>query len=555
MSEKNQKSRKYWRRRAIQFEKDWFNRSQKTIEKKLADHYQTSLSAIQDDILKLYGSFAKDNGLNFDEAKKLLNSQEYRRWRMSMQEYLQQIAGGDIGLERELNTLAMRPRINRLEKLYAETLQELDKLGRNVDADIKNFFADSYTGTYAKDIFDLVKVGGLSVAIAKVENIHVEKVLASRWSGKTFSQRIWTNTKLLNGVLRETISSGVHRGLSIPQMSRMVEDKMNAGYKNAVRLVRTEMNFFNNQAHADSMADAGVAAYEFIAVMDNRTSAACRSRDGETYPLEEKTVGFNYPPLHPRCRSTVCPFIEGVSRKGTRTAKVGGKNIDIPENMKYADYEKVYIKKEISFDDWQKNNSRTAENNNLTITASSGKLQNNGSRIVNGVNVTPRDLLPKGGINVKTSEPENDIEAYRKKTEKLTFKPVTEEQYNNLIIPLKKMGVTIMRGGEKVESHLDLRNAQASNLGTDIVLFREKISMSAILEETYHIIQNRNGLNDDKDTTLRSILNEIDAKKHLLEIASNYGIPREEIAETELQLKQYEKELQAYYAERGEDNV
>ena len=122
MSKNNQK---YWRNRAIQFEKDWFNRSQKTIEKKLADHYQKSLSAIQDDILKLYGSLAKDNGLDFDEAKKLLNSQEYRRWRMSMQEYLNSIKNGDIGLERELNTLAMRPRINRLEKLYAETLQEL----------------------------------------------------------------------------------------------------------------------------------------------------------------------------------------------------------------------------------------------------------------------------------------------------------------------------------------------------------------------------------------------------------------------------------------------
>ena len=40
-------------------------------------------------------------------------------------------------------------------------------------------------------------------------------------------------------------------------------------------------------------------------------------------------------------------------RKGTRTAKVGGKNIDIPEKMKYADYEKVYVKKEMTLDDWE----------------------------------------------------------------------------------------------------------------------------------------------------------------------------------------------------------
>ena len=352
----NKNNRKYWRQRAIDFEKRWTKRSQESVERQLAKHYKKSLKAIQDDILKLYGTFAKDNGLDFDEAKQLLGGREFREWRMSMREYLDAIAKGDRGLERELNTLAMRPRINRLEKLYAETIQELDRLGRKVDDDIRNFLSENYTGTYVRNIFDLVKVGGLQVAISKLDSIGVEKVIASRWSGKNFSDRIWNNKRLLSRALKSTIASGVQRGLSIPQLSKMIDDKMKAGYNNAVRLVRTEMNFVNNQAHADSMKDAGVEAYEFIAVMDNRTSTACKTRDGETYLLEEKSVGFNYPPLHPRCRSTVCPFIEGVSRKGTRTAKVGGKNIDIPEKMKYADYEKVYVKKEMTLDEWKTKN-------------------------------------------------------------------------------------------------------------------------------------------------------------------------------------------------------
>lgn len=82
-------------------------------------------------------------------------------------------------------------------------------------------------------------------------------------------------------------------------------------------------------------------------------------------------------------------------------------------------------------------------------------------------------------------------EMQRQLTKPLNYKPVSEERYNQLIVPLKAMGVTIMRGGEAVEKHLDEVNAQASNIGTHIVLFREKISISAILEESYHIIQNR----------------------------------------------------------------
>lgn len=140
-------------------------------------------------------------------------------------------------------------------------------------------------------------------------------------------------------------------------------------------------------------------------------------------------------------------------------------------------------------------------------------------------------------------------------TKPLNYKPVSEERYNQLIVPLKAMGVTIMRGGEAVEKHLDEVNAQASNIGTHIVLFREKISISAILEESYHIIQNRQEMNYDKDAPLRHILNEIDAKEYLLKIANRYGIPREEIEETKMQLEQYKQELKKYYEKRGDNNV
>lgn len=352
------KKKTYWERRATRYEKEWDKRCEETIEKRLARQYQGALSTIKDDILKLYAIFAKDNGMDFDEARRFLSSKEFREWRMTMQEYLRLIADGDKGLELELNTLAMRPRITRLEKLYAETLQELDKLGRDVNKQTKDFLSDAYKSSYTRDIFDMVKVGGLSVAVAKLDNIGVAKVLAARWSGKNYSQRIWTNTRLLSHTIKKVVADGVHRGLSIDQLSKMVEDKMHAGYKNAVRLVRTEMNFVNNQAHANSMKDAGIDSYEFIAVLDNKTSAKCRARDGEVYSLEEKSVGFNYPPLHPRCRSTVAPYIEGISKKGTRAAKdKSGKNIDIPAAMKYSDYESVYIKKEKSLEAWKKEHS------------------------------------------------------------------------------------------------------------------------------------------------------------------------------------------------------
>lgn len=143
---------------------------------------------------------------------------------------------------------------------------------------------------------------------------------------------------------------------------------------------------------------------------------------------------------------------------------------------------------------------------------------------------------------------------YRHITEKFDFKPVTEEQYEQLVIPLKKLGVTIMRGDEETERRLKMFGAQGATLGTNVVSFRKNVSISTILEESYHIQQNRNGLNDDKELKLRTILNEIDAKKYLLKIAKQYNIPRSEIEETKLHLSHYENELKTYFNKVGDKN-
>ncbi|MBP3723037.1 MAG: hypothetical protein J6I62_07285 [Selenomonadaceae bacterium] len=135
---------------------------------------------------------------------------------------------------------------------------------------------------------------------------------------------------------------------------------------------------------------------------------------------------------------------------------------------------------------------------------------------------------------------------FRKITETFNFKPVTEEQFEQLTVPLKKMGVTIMRGDDKVEEHLKKEGAYGSAVGTDVIFFRRKVSISTILEETHHIKQNRAGLNDNLESDLRTILNEIDAKKYLLSVAKEYKIPRDEIEETKQHLKFYENELKKW---------
>ena len=93
--------------------------------------------------------------------------------------------------------------------------------------------------------------------------------------------------------------------------------------------------------------------------------------------------------------------------------------------------------------------------------------------------------------------------------------------------------------------------AAASNIG-EILMFRKDVCISEVLEETHHFEQNLMKLNSEKGEPLRTILNEIDAKRHILENAGKYKVPRNEIELTEKQLKSYEGQLKTYKEQGGE---
>lgn len=348
-------SEAYWAKRSEEREAAWQLKSRETLEKELAAYYEASLDHIQRNIDALYGRFAKDNALPMEEARKLLTGKEYRTWRMSLEEYVAQIDAGDKMLERELNTLAMRSRISRLDKLYSETLMELDGLGRKMRDRMDGFLGDAYKDNYYRGLYEIGHVGKTLPAISQVDSKSVEAVLRTPWSGKNYSARIWKNQKQLAQVIQDEVVASVHRGDDVRKISRRVADKMGVGLSNAQRLVRTELNYVHNQAALDSIRDAEMDYFRFVATLDSRTSTMCREHDGNIYPIDDADTGENIPPLHPRCRSIIVGSLGGRELKGqTRIAKGDeGKYIHVPAEMTYEDFQAVYVEKEIELQAWR----------------------------------------------------------------------------------------------------------------------------------------------------------------------------------------------------------
>src|SRR5574344_2071569 len=111
------KKKTYWQKRSEDRLLDLLGQADSVVLK-LGRYYDKASKDIDKSIKRLYGQFMSENELDSKKALELIKGEEFRDWRMTMEEYLSQIkASNDKALLLELNTLAMRSRINRLEAL------------------------------------------------------------------------------------------------------------------------------------------------------------------------------------------------------------------------------------------------------------------------------------------------------------------------------------------------------------------------------------------------------------------------------------------------------
>ncbi len=139
-------------------------------------------------------------------------------------------------------------------------------------------------------------------------------------------------------------------------------------------------SFVQNQASLDSIKEADMKYFIFLATLDKRTSNKYREHDRKVYPIDEAQAGSNMPPLHPHCRSTIAGNLTDYDTgKGKRTAKDNkGNRIIIPAGMNYDDYYKIYVEKSKSLVQWKK--EQWKKNHSGTESVQTKPIQNQKSK-------------------------------------------------------------------------------------------------------------------------------------------------------------------------------
>lgn len=273
---------------------------------------QSVFKDIEKDIFALFGRYATENNLTYEEAIRLLTSDEYRDFKMDVGSYIKTINNESVDekarekLELEYNTLAMKTRISRLEELTYRVNKNLDTLFFVTHRAVKELLEKSVTKSY-NSAHTLKRDPSL-------RDKKLYKILEQPWSGANYSANIWNNRDKLAGIAQNEITKGIYQGKSAKKISKNISERLDASMKDIERVVRTESKHARNEASAQAYIDMGYEWYMFSSHTEGksseRTCERCRKINEEKYRFDKRVVGENFPPLHPNCRCTIIPIVK-----------------------------------------------------------------------------------------------------------------------------------------------------------------------------------------------------------------------------------------------------
>lgn len=326
----------YWENRQAQMMYEAMEDAEQ-ISQELADIYAKASRQLSYRIDEIYDRFVSKHNLSEEEAKRLLNT---LRDKTDISELIRQLEADpkNADLLAELESGAYRARIERLEQLQ----NEIDLMMQNVYEQEKrvstSHYVDLASNSYYREIYNIQRQVGFQFSFSAVDPRAVNLILASKWSGMNYSERIWNNTQGLAKDIKEQLLLDLLTGKQEGDIAKEIANKYATGAFEARRLIRTESNFINGQMQLAAYEECDAEQYEFVAVLDLKTSKQCRALDGKVFYTKDAQPGVNMNPMHPFCRSTTIihlgdEVIPGLKRRARNPVTL--ENELVPADMNY----------------------------------------------------------------------------------------------------------------------------------------------------------------------------------------------------------------------------
>ena len=294
--------------------------------------YDETANQLENEINAMFQKYATDNGLTDVEASKMLTSEEYSKWKKSIDEYISE-SENDSKTMLELNTLSAKSRISRKEQMLSSIYKSMITLSGDTETKLTDLLGDMFKTNYYRGCYDVQSVIGIGFNVSKVDEGMLKRILEHPWSGKNYSEALWENTDKLAALAKREITLGFMSGSSVQKMAKEIDDVMEKGRYAAERLVRTESSYFSNQGELQSYQEMGIAEYEFL----GGGCDICQALNGQCYLITEAEPGLNLPPIHPNCKCTIRAKAQRDMFKNREGAN------PLKDNPKFEGWKKKYV--------------------------------------------------------------------------------------------------------------------------------------------------------------------------------------------------------------------
>lgn len=340
------KSADYWQQRAeenalkvfrysqrqAQLVTRWFCRAEREMSKKVVEFYR---------------SYAEKEGVTLPAAKATMTDRRALNLTLEQCQALAKKSPLDSELKKLLDRAYLGRAISREEflkmQLHLLSSELYNRYAETTKTSLTNVFEESYY----KSLFDYQQFVGFGSSFNRISTHQIEAAVTTAWQGKNYSQRIWgDHRQTLARYLNRIVTNGFIQGSGGERMTSELRKATSMSAYDARRLIRTECNQVASRANLLAYRENGTPDFEFLAVLDYKTSERCRSMDGRHFALNEGRIGVNMPPLHPFCRSTTVPYLPDAEFDGddTRTARSGsGETYKVPADMNYRDWHKQHV--------------------------------------------------------------------------------------------------------------------------------------------------------------------------------------------------------------------
>lgn len=333
---KKRKYSKWEQKRAIDMF-DLMEKAEDTANDLKGDYYKASVET-ETDAVKVAKKFQLSQHLTNKEADRIMakvNNPD------DLKETLVQMKKSELGAEiaSEVEAPANVSKLKELKSAMSRMSQRARGLFNVTKIKTDDVLEQIAKESFDREAFSIQQQVGEAVPLY-MKDSEIKRVIKREWHGKSYSQNIWENTEKLSKTVKQEMIKSVLTGKSLDKIAKEISKKFSGSYNEARRLVRTEACFVTNQIQLEVFRKAGVEWYIYSAILDERTSDICRGLDGSRHRVKDATVGLNFPPMHPWCRSSVVPVIPKSLREKLRqkARSFWGKIKRIPESMRFSEW-------------------------------------------------------------------------------------------------------------------------------------------------------------------------------------------------------------------------